>query len=642
MDTSDEPRRDAVRQLVADIEAGAAAPAVLGRLRSLPIRDLGTAHVQKLGRALGSVDWGRPPLKVAYLSNLTVSELVPYVALWSWREGIPVEPWIAPIGQHMQQLADPSSELRAWEPDVVVILLEPRLLRSHAFERFATLSTDARRDLAEEVLGEVMNVVEGIIHGVGATAIVSNFVPSARPGAGVADTKLPLGETEFFARLNLDLLRSLRSEPSAQLLDLQRCMAAAGRAAYDPRRFYLAKMAWTGPAPREIGEEIARHLCAATGRARKCVVVDLDNTLWAGVVGEDGVNGIRIGAGDPVGEAYADVQRVLLELKQRGILLAISSKNNPADVEEVFERRSMLLSLDDFAAAEIHWQPKHESLLAIARALNIGVDSLVFIDDNPAEVALVNEALPEVRTVLLDGDPALFPERIADELAFEKGAVLEEDLGKTQQYRQQRSREHHRESVGDLEDYLGSLETVARIRPASLEDLPRLHQMFTKTNQFNLTTRRHAMADLRGFLSDPDYQVVIWDVEDRFGHLGTVGAYVTRRRDSVMEIDSFLMSCRAMGRKVEAAVMNHLKRQFLTDPSATRLEAMFIPTPKNVPVQSFYDDQGFTRVPRGGGRHVKAVGSDEPGPAAVCYVLTQENVRPVPCDWITVEEGIAA
>lgn len=633
METARASARGRADRIVEEIREGADPTRVVAALRGLDLRQLDGAGVVKLGRALSDLEWDRGPVRIAYLSNLTVSDLLPHVTVWAAHEGIPVEQWAAPFGQHVQQVVDPDGELRSFDPDLVVVLLEPRLLRTESFQRFSTLSADARRDLADDVLGEVLAVVEGVTGRVGANAVVANFVPPLRPGAGVADAKLPLGETEFFARLNLALLDRLRSEPAVQLLDLQRCMAAAGRAGRDPRRFYLAKMAWSGPAPAELGEEVARHVYAATATASKCVVVDLDNTLWGGVVGEDGVNGIRVGAGDPVGEAYLDVQRRLLELKERGILLAIASKNNEGDVHEAFEKREMILSLEDFAVTQIHWRPKYESLIEIAATLDIGIDSLVFVDDNPAEVTLVNEALPEVRTILLPGDPATFPARIAEPLHFEKAAILDEDRAKTRQYHQQADRARHRERVGDLEDYLGSLETVVGIRTPGEEDLQRLHQLFTKTNQFNVTTIRYSAADLKRLLADPGARIVIWEVADRFGHLGTVGAYVLRDADGGAEVDSFLMSCRALGRQVETAVMNHLKRTFLGGALAGPLKARYIRTPKNQPVASFFDDQGFRRT---------AADPGGDGPEEVRYELARGEVELLPCDWITVEEEVLA
>ncbi|MGD2069076.1 MAG: HAD-IIIC family phosphatase [Gemmatimonadota bacterium] len=633
METARASARERADRIFDEIRDGAGPARVVPALTDLDPRQLDGAGVVKLGRALSDLEWDAGPVRIAYLSNLTVSDLLPHVAVWAAREGISLEQWTAPFGQHVQQVVDPGGELRSFDPDVVLVLLEPRLLRAESFQRFSTLSADARRALADDVLDEVLAVVEGVTRRVGANAVVANFVPPLRPGAGVADAKLPFGETELFARLNLELLDRLRGEPTAQLLDLQRCMAAAGRAGRDPRRFYLAKMAWSGPAVAELGEEVARHVFAAKATARKCVVVDLDNTLWGGVVGEDGVNGIRVGPGDPVGEAYLDVQRRLLELKERGILLAIASKNNEADVREAFEERRMVLSLEDFAVTQIHWRPKYESLVEIAATLDIGVDSLVFVDDNPAEVTLVNEALPKVRTILLSGDPATFPDRIAEPLYFEKAAILDEDRGKTRQYHQQAERARHRENVGDLEDYLGSLETVVRIRTPGEEDLQRLHQLFTKTNQFNVTTIRHSSAELKRLLADAGARVVIWEVADRFGHLGTVGAYVLREVDAGVEVDSFLMSCRALGRQVETAVMNHLKRTFLDGALAGPLRARYIRTPKNQPVASFFDDQGFRRM-------TEDPGGD--GPEQVRYELARGEVELLPCDWITVEEEVLA
>jgi FkbH-like protein len=256
----------------------------------------------------------------------------------------------------------------------------------------------------------------------------------------------------------------------------------------------------------------------------------------------------------------------------------------------------MALSLEDFSAQRINWQSKHENLLAIAAELNIGVDSLVFVDDNPAECALVEEMLPEVEVVRLPRDPADYADLLRDLVAFEKLSITDEDRDKARQYQQQKQRAEHREAVGDIEGYLASLETRIRIQAATDANRARVHQMFAKTNQFNLTTKRYSPADIERFMTDGRFVLRTIDATDRFGPLGIIGVYLVDLSDGLPKVDSFLLSCRAIGRGIETAVMNRIKEDFLVNQPHEALLADFIPTKKNVPARNFYEQQGFAKV----------------------------------------------
>jgi FkbH-like protein len=278
-------------------------------------------------------------------------------------------------------------------------------------------------------------------------------------------------------------------------------------------------------------------------------------------------------------------------------MLAVNSKNNEEDVREVFRLRSdMPLKLEDFAALRINWQNKHDNLMAIAAELNIGIDSLVFVDDNPVECALIEEMLPDVEVVRLPDDPAGYADLLQDLVAFEKLGITAEDRAKASQYQQQRQRAEHRDAVGDIDSYLASLETRIAIRPATAANAVRIHQMFGKTNQFNLTTKRYAPADIERFMTDPRFVLRTIDATDRFGPLGIIGLYLVDLSDSLPRIDSFLMSCRAIGRGIETAVMNTVKEEILLKKGHEALLADFIPTRKNTPARNFYASQGLEKI----------------------------------------------
>jgi FkbH-like protein len=456
-----------------------------------------------------------------------------------------------------------------------------------------------------------------------ATLLIANFPLPSQPAFGIADLNAEYGETEFHLDLNLDLLRRFKGLPRVQVFDAERLASRFGKERLvDRRMYYLAKMEWSPAFLGCVAGELVRHARAAQGRTRKCLVLDLDNTLWGGVVGEDGPAGVKIGPGDPEGEAFLDLQHRLKALQAQGVLLAVCSKNNPGDVHELFESRpEMPLKLSDFAAVEVSWEPKHEGLKKIAAALNLGTDSLVFMDDNPAETSLIAQMLPEVKTVLLPPDPAeyaAFVERLTD---FERTAVLEEDARKTSQYRENRQRQELQAAAGDLATYLASLRTELAIGRARRDDLPRVHQLFTKTNQFNLTTQRYTPAEVERFIGSPICELWVARARDRFGELGTIGAILLKRDGRVVYVDSFLMSCRAMGRGIETALMNHLKHRLLDEPGHLELRGRYLPTAKNKPVETFYEDQGFRLL-----EHRES--------GEKLYILRRPEARLKPCDWI--------
>jgi FkbH-like protein len=312
------------------------------------------------------------------------------------------------------------------------------------------------------------------------------------------------------------------------------------------------------------------------------------------------------------------------------VLLAVCSKNNPEDVAELFDSRPEIpLRLADFAAVEISWEPKHEGLKKIAAALNIGTDSLVFVDDNPAEVSLIQQMLPEVKTVLLPPDPAEYVAVIDRLTDFERTAVLAEDSRKTAQYRENREREALRTASGELGTYLASLRTELAITRARRDDLPRVHQLFTKTNQFNLTTQRYTPSEVERFIASPICELWVVRGRDRFGDLGAIGVVLLRRDGRVVYIDSFLMSCRAMGRGIETAIMNHVKHRLLDEPGHLELRGRYVPTAKNKPVETFYEDQGFRLLDR------RETGEK-------LYVLRRIDTREIPCEWIEVVQDVMA
>lgn len=622
-----ERSRDSKPDVKAIASALGTAPDSAGLARALSGLDPGTLTVNDyslLSRALEAR--GTPDVRIAYLGNFTLDLLPRYVDVCAAREGLRAASYVGPFGQHVQEVLDDGSPLARFEPHLVLLALSLRLLRPEAVSAFSTLTAPERRHLKDEVVSHVESWVANALARLPATLLVANFPVPDHPQAGIADSNDEYGEVEFHLDLNLELLRRFKGNRRVQIFDVDRLAARVGKERIvDRKMLYLAKMEWSPAFLPAVAGEIVRHVKAVKGMAKKCIVLDLDNTLWGGVVGEDGPAGVRIGPGDPEGEAFLDFHHRLKALQAQGVLLAICSKNNPADVHELFESRPEIpLKLSGFAAAEIGWAPKHEGLKKIAATLNLGTDSLVFVDDNPAEVSLIHQMLPEVKAILLPPDPADFAATLFRLTDFEKVAILEEDVRKTRQYRENRERQElEAAAAGDLGSYLASLRTELTIVRARKDDLPRVHQLFTKTNQFNLTTQRYSPAEVERFTSSPFCELWVARARDRFGDLGTIGVLLLKKEPRLVKVDSFLLSCRAMGRGIETALMNHVKSRFLEERANLEIRGCFIPTAKNKPVESFFEDQGFRVLEHG-----------EAGEKI--YSLRRSEVRVKDCDWIRV------
>jgi FkbH-like protein len=589
-------------------------------ITALEPRDVAAA-----ARKLAKLERPEPAVRIALLGTHTLDPLCDYLQVCGLREHRVVQCWVAPYGQYMQAVFPPADELARFDPDIVLLSAEMRGLSPRVPGDFASLSqdeTDTERERLVRHLSEWAGLASQATR---ATILVANFPRPFRGSLGIADSKRTPSEAAFYLKLNLDLLEALRSRERVSLFDLDAIVSAfGGDRGWAPRTYFLAKQPWSPGLTALVARETWRHVIAAKGWVRKCLVVDLDNTIWGGVVGEDGPAGLRIGQGEADGEAFAEFQRTIRGLKARGVVLAVASKNNPEDVEAAFaERPEMPLGKDDFTVMEIGWHEKAASIRNIAATLDIGIDSLVFLDDNPAERAMVRGALPEVLVPDLPDDPALYAEFLRQQLWFEKPRVTEEDVAKARQYQDQAQRAALRAEAGDMERFLADLGTEVRIWEARPENVARVQQLYAKTNQFNVTTPRYSLGEVESFVRSTDHSLCIVSARDRFGDLGIIGVYLLEHRGQNISIDSFLMSCRALGRGIETAFMNALKDDARRRQPDGILTATFVPTRKNAPARGFFETQGL--VPA-------ATGDD----GRVTYEAAVPELVPIPVPHIRV------
>jgi FkbH-like protein len=385
------------------------------------------------------------------------------------------------------------------------------------------------------------------------------------------------------------------------ILDVAGIAATVGVDAWhDARRWNLAKIPFSPDFLPLYADHVARLVAALYGKSRRCLVLDLDNTLWGGVLGDDGLANIVLGNGNPTGEAFLDLQRAALALHSRGVVLAVCSKNDEAIARAAFrEHPEMLLKESHIAVFQANWDDKVRNLKAIAAALNLGLDALVFLDDNPAERQLVRRELPTVAVPELPEDPALFARTLLAAGYFESTRFTSDDRKRNEQYRAEGLRANLAAQATDLESYLRSLDMTIEFRPFAPVDRPRITQLVNKTNQFNLTTHRYTEAQIRSFEEDRSAATLQIRLTDRFGDNGLISVVICREQGREWHIDTWLMSCRVLKRRVEHAVLNKLveeARRF----GICALVGSYIPTERNGLVSSLFDDLGFTKTEASG------------------------------------------
>ena len=417
------------------------------------------------------------------------------------------------------------------------------------------------------------------------------------PAANVLALDNPGGLGGFHRTLAGQFADEMGRTEGVHLVDLDAVQRQVGMVASDDARYrYLYRQPFSDVFLHTLGRQVSRIVMASRRAAKKCVVLDADNTLWGGIIGEDGIDGIQIGDEFP-GSAFRDFQKLLLSWRQQGVFLALASKNNEADVWEVFDKHSgMVLKREHLSAWQIGWLPKAEGIPAIAKSLNIGTDSLVFIDDNPMEIGYMREARPEVTSILVPSEPAEIVAAMQALTLFDQLEVTDEDRKRADMMRAERDREVLGTQISHS-DFLRALDLKIDLFRAKTEDLGRITQLINKTNQYNLTTIRRTLDEVRALAASDAWRLYAFRVTDKFGEYGLVGVIIAQVSDDrrCWTLDSVMMSCRVLGRGVEAALIGGLADDARAE-GAVEFVGLYIPTAKNAICKSFLPDQGFTQT----------------------------------------------
>lgn len=542
------------------------------------------------------------PHRVAILRSFTLEPVVPLLRASAFVTGIELAIQLGDFNAYPQEILDNRSALYSFSPDTVILAVQTRDIVPELWAGFADLSAEAVSSSISRALNSFQSWIKALRQHSNANLIVHTLQLPPNPSLGILDAQTATAQSRAIRQINDGLQNVCREHRGVFLLDYGSLISRHGYSHWhDEKKWLTARMPISASYLIYLAQQWLRFIVPLAGRTAKAVAVDLDNTLWGGVIGEEGMQGIVLGQEYP-GAAYQALQRVLLDLHRKGILLAICSKNNFDDAMEALTKHpGMLLRPEHFAAMRINWSDKAQNLREIASELNIGVDAIAFLDDNPAERARIRSALPEAPVIELPDDPFFYADAVRDSPFLERLTLSEEDRQRTELYAAERERTRAEANYSSKEDFYQSLEQVAEVAAVEPTTLARVAQLTNKTNQFNLTTRRYSEQQIAEIAARPGWHVVSLRVRDRYGDHGLVGVAITRDDGDFCEIDTLLLSCRVIGRDIETALLSHLA-QSAKNRDLKFMRGWFIPTRKNAPAKEFYAKHGFTQTSTNGER----------------------------------------
>ncbi len=566
-------------------------------LESLAAQYLDTNQLTRLARVKRQVQTaGRIPhlanFRLGLVSNSTTTFIEPCLEASALRYGLALDVIASDFDQSTQEALDPESRLNRAAPDAILVALDYRgvgFVANRPWDDPEALDHRGAIDRLERIR-------DGFRRVCGAPCIFQTL-PAPH---GLLFGSLDLGTSgtlrSVIERFNSALALRLSDGPD-MLLDVSWLASAVGlQRWYDERQWFWGRLPFSQGLVPLYADFVSRLLAAVRGKSRKCLVLDLDNTLWGGVVGDDGVDGLALSEGDPRGEAYRAVQAMAHQLKERGILLAVCSKNDDETARAPFRSHpGMLLKEDDIALFIANWNDKPANLRAISERLSIGLDSLVLLDDNPAERALVRQTLPMVAVPELGSDPSLFVQTVLSAGYFEAIGFSKEDRLRAAQYRANAEREKIQAVALDMPSFLRGLEMVIQFRPFDSSGRKRIAQLINKTNQFNLTTRRYSEHQVMEMEARPEVFTLQVALRDKFGDNGMIAVLILVEETPAWEVDTWLMSCRVFNRRVEECICNHIV-EAAAQRGIERIRGTYIPTPKNGIVRGLYQKLGFQKV----------------------------------------------
>ncbi len=537
-----------------------------------------------------------PQYSLAVLGDCATQHLATALRGYGVSVGMRLNVFDADYDQIDAQVMAPDSELYRFAPQGVLLQMCTEKLQEAFYDR----PPEARASFAEDTYARIRQIWSRIGSRIPATVLQCNF-PLIDDGVfGQFGNKTEQSFLFQQRKLNYLLMQGCQEAKNTFLIDLDALQTALGRSTFaDPKLYYVAKMPISLAALPAVAKLVVDVVRSLQGAVKKCLVLDLDNTLWGGVIGDDGLSGIQIGELG-TGHAFSDFQKWLKELKNRGILLTVCSKNNEDTAKEPFEKHpEMVLRLEDFSMFVANWEDKARNIRTIQQALNIGMDSMVFLDDNPFERELVRTMIPEITVLELPEDPALYLQYLRGLDLFETASYSREDAGRTEQYREKAQRAAFEAAFQSYDDYLEALQMRASAAAFDPFHYPRIAQLTQRSNQFNLRTVRYTEAEIEALAQDDSRIGLYFTLKDKFGDHGLISVVVLEKQpEDTLFISEWLMSCRVLKRGMEEFIVDKIL-SVAAQQGFRRVVGEYIPTPKNAMVKDLYEQLGFARLENG-------------------------------------------
>jgi FkbH-like protein len=537
------------------------------------------------------------PKKISLLSNFTIDGLSDVLQVMSYEQNMHVQIYQSAYDNYRQEIFDSTSNWKKSSFELTFLILDFESMMGNNLFEFYSWNEKKREDYCTDFINEFKNLIETALTNSSGKIIVNNFPLLAFSPMGIFDHKINFTLSDLINNLNSLIRQLTMSNTSLFCIDFSSFLQQFGSDNIQDQRWkYLADMKISPLYLPTFGEYLIGFLKPLFGKTKKCLVLDLDNTLWGGIVGEDGINGIKLDE-KPPGNTFLEFQKIIKQFYDRGIILAINSKNNLNDVMEVFEKHpKMVLKLSDFASYQINWNDKASNMKIISEELNIGLDSLVFWDDDPVNRELIKQTIPEVYVVDVPEDSSFYAQKLMNLDVFHTFTFTDEDSKKGKIYAEQEQRKNQLRTFSNLDDFLLSLNMEISIEFLNDFTVPRVSQLTMKTNQFNLTTKRYSEEQIKSMSVDINYLIKTFSVSDKFGDNGLTGLYIIKKTSThEWNIDTFLMSCRIMGRKIEDTMLNDLLQE-CKNSKIKKLTGIYLPTMKNDVTKDLYLKHGFSKI----------------------------------------------
>ena len=535
-------------------------------------------------------------IKIGFLSSFTINGLPEVMRVKCEQMGISAQIHLGGYNQYNQDILDANSKLYEFKPEITFLILDIRSVLGDFFYFPYQTKEEENKKFIEEKVDELINLLNIFTKNSSSKLIISNLhIPFFSP-YGISETNSSFGYHDAILQFNKILKEKIQGIDSAYLFDFNGFVSKYGEDnIFDYQNYFFGDIKIALNYIPNLAEYLISYVIGYLGITKKCIVLDLDNTLWGGIVGEDGFDGIQIGP-QPPGNAFVEFQKHLKSLSQRGIILAINSKNNFDEAINVIENHPhMVLRKDDFSSIIINWEDKVQNMREISSQLNIGLDSFVFFDDDPVNREFVRNELPQVKVPEISLDPSEYSKTLLSLNDFSNLQITEEDISRKKMYQEQKQRVNLQNSSSNLSDFLKTLDLHVKIKKADNFTIPRISQLTLKTNQFNLTTKRYQKEEIEKFSTNKNMLVGSAQVTDKFGDNGITGVFIVKEeKPKEWTLDSFLLSCRVMGRQIENAIINYIIEEAKKN-KIEKLKAVFIPTEKNSPIENFLPSCGFDK-----------------------------------------------